>query len=119
MAMTIEQAIARAALVLAFAVAASASAFALTIDLPKDTTRLKDARGVEATQRQCSVCHSFDYIVTQPPGKPYAFWKAEVEKMKKVYGASIPDDQIEPIAQYLTRAYGDGKIEANPKSAAR
>jgi hypothetical protein len=47
--------------------------------------------------------------VTQPPGKPYAFWKAEVEKMKKVYGASIPDDQIEPIAQYLTRAYGDGK----------
>ena len=29
--------------------------------------------------------------------------------MKKVYGASIPDDQIEPIAQYLTRAYGDGK----------
>ena len=41
-------------------------------------------------------------------GKPLAFWKAEVEKMKQVYGAQIPDDQVEPIAQYLARAYGDG-----------
>jgi hypothetical protein len=29
--------------------------------------------------------------------------------MKKVYGAPIPDDQVEPIAQYLTAAYGDAK----------
>ena len=88
---------------------AAASAFAVTIDLPKETTQLKDASGVDLVQRTCSVCHSYDYIAIQPPGKPHAFWKAEVEKMKKVYGASIPDDQIEPIAQYLTRAYGDGK----------
>jgi hypothetical protein len=54
-------------------------------------------------------CHSADYVAIQPPGKPLAFWKAEVEKMKKVYGAPIPDDQIDPIAQYLTREYGDGK----------
>lgn len=111
------KAVARAVPALACAVAASA--WALTIDLPKDTTQLKDAPGVDVTQRTCSVCHSFDYIVTQPSGKPFAFWKAEVEKMKKVYGASIPDEQIEPIAQYLTRAYGDGKVEQNAKSAAR
>ena len=99
--------VARAVCALASLVAASA--FAVTIDLPKETTQLKDAPGVDVVQRTCSVCHSYDYIVIQPPGKPHAFWKAEVEKMKKVYGASIPDDQIEPIAQYLTRAYGDGK----------
>lgn len=93
----------------ALASLAAASAFAVTIDLPKETTQLKDAPGVDLVQRACSVCHSYDYIAIQPPGKPLAFWKAEVEKMKKVYGASIPDDQIEPIAQYLTRAYGDGK----------
>ena len=29
--------------------------------------------------------------------------------MKKVYGPPIPDAEIDPIAQYLTRAYGDGK----------
>jgi hypothetical protein len=84
------------------------SATALTIDLPADTTRPKDAPGVDAVNRQCSTCHSFDYVAIQPPGKPIAFWKAEVEKMKKVYGAPIPDDQIDPIAHYLTRAYGDG-----------
>lgn len=87
----------------------TASAFAVTIDLPKETTQLKDGPGVDLVRRQCAICHSFDYIAIQPPGKPLAFWKSEVEKMKKVYGASIPDDQIEPIAQYLTRAYGDGK----------
>lgn len=99
--------VARAVSALASLVAASA--FAVTIDLPNETTQLKDAPGVDLVQRTCSICHSYDYIVIQPPGKPRAFWKAEVEKMKKVYGASIPDDQIEPIAQYLTRAYGDGK----------
>ena len=90
----------------ALASLAAASAFAVTIDLPKETTQLKDAPGVDLVQRTCSICHSYDYIVIQPAGKPHAFWKAEVEKMKKVYGAPIPDDQIEPIAQYLTREYG-------------
>lgn len=82
---------------------------AFRIELPRDTSTLKSAPGSELATAQCGACHSFDYVNTQPPGKPMAFWKAEVEKMKKVYGAQIPDEQIEPIAQYLTRAYGDGK----------
>ena len=82
---------------------------ALRIELPAENARLERAPGSDLATAQCSACHSFDYISTQPPGKPIAFWKAEVEKMKKVYGAPIPDDQIDPIAQYLTRAYGDGK----------
>jgi mono/diheme cytochrome c family protein len=95
---------------LAAAVAALAlPAAALRIDLPEETSKLKPGPGADAAAAQCAACHSFDYISTQPPGKPLAFWKAEVEKMKKVYGAPIPDDQIEPIAQYLTRAYGDGQ----------
>jgi len=92
-------------LVVAFALPAAA----LRIDLPADTSKLKQGPGADAAAAQCATCHSFDYINTQPPNKPLAFWKAEVEKMKKVYGAPIPDEQIEPIAQYLTRAYGDGK----------
>ncbi len=89
--------------------AAAPPAVALKIELPAETASLKTAPGSDLAAAQCGTCHSFDYVSTQPPGKPLAFWKAEVEKMKKVYGAQIADDQIEPIAQYLTRAYGDGK----------
>ena len=98
--------------VLVFAVAAAAavaSAAGLKIELPKETATLKPGPGVDAANAQCLTCHSVDYISTQPRDKPLAFWKAEVEKMKKVYGAPIPDDQIEPLADYLTRNYGTGK----------
>jgi len=79
---------------------------AVKIDLPADTSTLKPGTGVALANRQCLTCHSADYVNVQPPGKPLAFWKGEVEKMKKVYGAPIPDEDIEPIAQYLTREYG-------------
>ena len=79
---------------------------AVKIDLPTDTSTLKPGAGAELANRQCLTCHSADYVNVQPPGKPLAFWKGEVEKMKKVYGAPIPDEEVEPIAQYLTREYG-------------
>ena len=81
----------------------------LKIDLPADSARLRPGPGVEVAAEHCQTCHSVDYIQTQPSGKPLAFWKLEVEKMKKLYGAPIADDKVEPIAKYLTHAYGDGK----------
>jgi hypothetical protein len=96
----------------AFATCLLAAAFpaaSVKIELPPESTSLKPAAGSDLATRQCATCHSADYVAIQPPGRPLAFWKAEVEKMKKVYGAPIPDDQVEPIAQYLTRAYGDAK----------
>ena len=91
------------------AAGAVAPATGLKIELPKETATLKPGPGVDAANAQCITCHSADYILTQPRDKPFAFWKAEVEKMKKVYGAAIPDDQIDPIANYLTRSYGTGQ----------
>lgn len=93
-------------LALTLVAALALPALALQIDLPADTAKLKPGTGSDLAGKQCLTCHSADYVNIQPPGKPLAFWKAEVEKMKKVYGAPIPDDQIEPIAQYLTREYG-------------
>jgi predicted cobalt transporter CbtA len=90
-------------------VGAVAPALGLKIELPKETATLKAGPGLEAVNAQCLACHSVDYIITQPRDKPLAFWKAEVEKMKKVYGAPIPDDQIDPVADYLARSYGTGK----------
>ena len=99
-----------------FAMVAAALGFVLAqpaaglkIELPPETATLKAGAGSELANRQCLACHSADYVTVQPPGKPLAFWKAEVEKMKKVYGAPIPDEEIEPIAQYLTREYGAAK----------
>jgi mono/diheme cytochrome c family protein len=89
--------------------AIAAPVAALKIELPPESISLRAGAGSDLAVRQCVTCHSADYIAIQPPGKPLAFWKAEVEKMKKVYGAPIPDDQIDPIAQYLTREYGEGK----------
>jgi sulfite dehydrogenase (cytochrome) subunit B len=95
-------------LLLAIGAVAAAGSFAdaLKIDLPKETATLKPGPGAEMANGQCLVCHSAEYITTQPRDKPLAFWKAEVEKMKKVYGAPIPDDQIDAIAEYLVRNYG-------------
>jgi hypothetical protein len=50
-------------------------------------------------------CHSADYVLTQPPGMPRSFWEAEVNKMKKVFGAPLPDDQVTPLVDYLVRTY--------------
>ena len=95
--------------IVACLLAAALPAASITIELPAESSSLKPGAGSELATRQCATCHSADYVAIQPPGKPLAFWRAEVEKMKKVYGAPIPDDQVEPIAQYLTRAYGDAK----------
>ncbi len=99
-----------AAFVLAISVVGGLSVLAagLKIELPADRATLRPGPGSDLASGQCLICHSADYITTQPPGKPLAFWKAEVEKMKKVYGAPIPDDQIDPVAAYLARTYGSG-----------
>ena len=94
---------------LAGAGARLAFAAGLKIELPPETATLKAGAGADLANKQCLVCHSGDYITTQPRDKPLAFWKAEVTKMKKVYGAPIPDDQIDQIAQYLAENYGTGK----------
>jgi len=86
----------------------SALAAGLTIGLPAESAAFKPGPGVEIVASNCQICHSADYITTQPRDKPLAFWKAEVEKMKKVYGAPIADDQIDAVAAYLARNYGSG-----------
>jgi mono/diheme cytochrome c family protein len=88
--------------------AAASLADTLRIELPRDTAMLKPGPGADMATGQCLICHSAEYITTQPRDKPLAFWKAEVEKMKKVYGAPIADDQIDSVAAYLARSYGSG-----------
>lgn len=81
------------------------SAFALDIQLPAETGAFKQDFGAELANGQCLTCHSVEYVIMQPPMQR-AFWKAEVQKMQQKYGAQIPDAQVEPVIDYLTRNYG-------------
>ena len=78
------------------------------ITLPPETNHFKPGPGSEIAATQCVICHSADYISTQPP-MPRAFWKAGVQKMQKVYGAPLPDAQVERLVEYLVKNYGDEK----------
>ncbi len=63
------------------------------------------AGGVAAAQSFCLSCHSSAYVAMQPVLNT-AQWTAEVNKMKAVYGAPIPDDQVPAIVSYLVTEYG-------------
>ena len=66
---------------------------------------LADGPGREVTETQCRVCHSLDYVTTQPPSGA-AQWQGVVTKMRAVYGAPISDADAKAIADYLTASYG-------------
>ncbi len=95
-----------AALTLALAlVVVSRAVAAERFELPPETATFKPGPGVEAVKAQCLVCHSADYVSTQPR-LPRAFWKANVQKMKEKFGALIPADQVDTLVEYLATTYG-------------
>jgi hypothetical protein len=75
------------------------------ITLPAETGVYKNAPGVELAQANCMMCHSTEYVSTQPP-MPRKYWEATVKKMKEKFGAPTPDAQAAAIVDYLTAAYG-------------
>jgi hypothetical protein len=63
--------------------------------------------GRDEVKAFCNTCHSPRYITMQPPLPPET-WAAEVNKMIKTYGASIPDDSTERIIHYLQANFSTG-----------
>ena len=78
-----------------------------TITLPTIQVDLKAGEGKETTERYCSICHSTDYITMQPSASR-AQWTAAVNKMIKVFGAPVPDEDARVIISYLSSNYGTG-----------
>ena len=75
------------------------------ISLPPETAKLKPGPGVELVTAQCLICHSAEYISTQPRlARPV--WKASVQKMKDKYGALVVTNQMDAMVDYLVRNYG-------------
>ena len=74
---------------------------------PPETARFITAPGVEVALRHCLICHSADYVNTQPPNMPPAFWQNEVAKMRNAYGAHLSDEDAKAVADYLVSAYSE------------
>jgi hypothetical protein len=77
----------------------------MKITLPAETARFKPGPEVDTASSHCMICHSADYIYTQPP-LTRAQWTATVMKMKKVYGAPIQDSDVDAIVNYLLSQNG-------------
>jgi sulfite dehydrogenase len=92
----------------ASATMASSGALALDISLPMETAAYKASTlpGYALAQQHCMTCHSAQYVQTQPATSPRAYWDATVKKMKKPFGAQIPDEEIPAIVDYLVKTYG-------------
>ena len=83
----------------------SLTSYAAEIQLPPETGAFKQDTSAELANGQCLICHSVEYVTSQPlMGR--AFWKASVVKMQQKYGAPIADAQVEPLVDYLTKNYG-------------
>lgn len=63
--------------------------------------------GRQDVEAYCNTCHTPSYITMQPP-LPAPTWKAEVDKMGKVYGAQIPAESQASILKYLDSHYTPG-----------
>src|SRR4051794_30199276 len=88
-----------------FSLSARLGAGEVTITLPPETATYKTAPGVELAQANCLMCHSTEYVSSQPP-MPRKFWEASVKKMKEKYGAPTPDAQVAALVDYLAATYG-------------
>ena len=84
-----------------------ASAKPISYALPKETAAFKPGPNLDVVQSNCTACHSADYVQTQPRGPKFKadFWRAEVTKMIKVYGAPIDEADVVKIVNYLTETY--------------
>lgn len=77
--------------------------------LPHETARLKPGPGAELVTAQCLLCHSADYISTQPR-LTRAQWQAGVTKMQQKYGAPIQTNSVDRLVDYLVQNYGVGNV---------
>jgi hypothetical protein len=75
---------------------------------------LERGPGVELVTAQCMLCHSVDYISTQPRMNRAA-WTATVTKMKEKYGAPVTPESLEATVNYLVKAYGTERVNVPTK----
>lgn len=96
-------------LVAAALFALAAPADAKDLQLPPDTVQLTPSPlpGYAKAQANCTMCHSAEYMVYQPPNAARPYWDAMVHRMKAVFKAPVADEDMPAIVDYLTATYGN------------
>jgi mono/diheme cytochrome c family protein len=75
------------------------------VELPASDETFPPGIGADIANSQCLICHSAGMVLTQPPLKKDE-WRAEIMKMRSSYGAPIPEDQVDGLAEYLKNISG-------------
>ena len=88
-----------------FAADAPAASSIREIKLPEFEPNWPEAPGREIVEVNCAVCHSSRYLTMQP-AFPRKVWEAEVDKMRKTFGAPIPEENVKKIVDYLMAVRG-------------
>ncbi|GJL54968.1 MAG: hypothetical protein NPIRA02_21000 [Nitrospirales bacterium] len=71
-----------------------------TLSVPADPISFQQGPGSAIASSYCLICHSAEYIYTQPPHS-HERWTEIIKKMKHTFGCPIPDEHISPLAEYL------------------
>ena len=94
-----------ALLLIALAIPALATAAevpkSLKVDL-SDPGPVFTGPGSDPVNANCTACHSADMVLTQPTLSKTT-WQAEVTKMIKVYKATVAEEDIPAIVDYLSK----------------
>ena len=101
------------------AASAASNARPLEIKLPQETASYKPSTlpGYNLAQQNCMICHSAQYVSTQPSTSTRAYWDATVKKMKKPFGAPLKDEDIPAIVDYLVKTYGAEQAQGSSNAS--
>jgi mono/diheme cytochrome c family protein len=84
-----------------------------SIQIPYYPPKLPGGPGQPMALSACVLCHTPRYITMQPPF-PRKTWVAEVDKMRKTFGAPLTDEQAGQIVEYLVAIRGTGEAASQP-----
>jgi len=73
---------------------------AVSVTLPGGSASFPPGKGSEIANANCVMCHSTGMVLHQPP-LTVGEWAVEINKMRNAFGAPLPADQVEALAQYL------------------
>jgi mono/diheme cytochrome c family protein len=77
----------------------------VSVELPVSQISFPPGDGSVIANAYCLICHSAGMVLRQPP-LTQDEWTDEINKMRNAFGAPIPADQVQTLAQYLRSING-------------
>jgi len=77
----------------------------VSVELPVSQISFPPGNGSVIANAYCLICHSAGMVLRQPP-LTQDEWTIEITKMRNAFGAPLPADQVQALAQYLRSING-------------